>query len=121
MADLIEIQAQIDRLQKQAQEIRAREFEKKIREIVEQMQAYGITVRDIQQALSTTPLRGKGKARVAEKRPARKNSGGKRARSVATKYRGPNGDTWSGRGLMPRWLTALVAQGRSKEEFAVDA
>ena len=38
---------------------------------------------------------------------------------VAAKYRGPEGEAWTGRGLMPRWLAALVAQGRTKEEFAI--
>ena len=39
----------------------------------------------------------------------------------ATKYRGPNGEEWSGRGLTPSWLRGLVRSGRSKEEFAVAA
>jgi DNA-binding protein H-NS len=43
----------------------------------------------------------------------------RRATVVAAKYRGPNGETWSGRGLTPRWLTLLLAQGQSKEEFAI--
>jgi DNA-binding protein H-NS len=38
---------------------------------------------------------------------------------VATKYRGPNGETWSGRGKAPNWLTSLEAQGRHKDEFLV--
>ena len=37
----------------------------------------------------------------------------------ATGYRGPNGETWSGRGLMPRWLTVLVQAGQDKESFRV--
>ena len=36
---------------------------------------------------------------------------------LAVKYRGPNGETWSGRGRMPKWLQALEAEGRSREEF----
>lgn len=36
-----------------------------------------------------------------------------------TKYRGPNGEEWSGRGLQPRWLSALIAAGHAKEEFTV--
>lgn len=36
-----------------------------------------------------------------------------------TKYRGPNGEEWSGRGLTPRWLSALIAAGHTKEEFAI--
>lgn len=34
-------------------------------------------------------------------------------------YRGPNGETWSGRGLMPRWLAVLVQNGQDKESFRV--
>lgn len=37
----------------------------------------------------------------------------------AAGYRGPNGETWSGRGLMPRWLAALVAEGQDKEAFKI--
>lgn len=48
---------------------------------------------------------------------ARKN---KAARPpVEAKYRSPNGEEWSGRGLMPRWLSAMIADGRTKEEFAI--
>lgn len=35
------------------------------------------------------------------------------------KYRGPNGETWSGRGLMPRWLQVLIDQGGTKEQYQV--
>jgi len=40
---------------------------------------------------------------------------------VAPRYRGPEGETWSGRGLRPKWLTALIGQGRKIEEFAIAA
>lgn len=33
-------------------------------------------------------------------------------------YRGPNGETWSGRGQMPKWLRVLVDAGHDKEEFS---
>lgn len=37
-------------------------------------------------------------------------------------YRGPNGETWTGRGLMPRWMSALIAQtGGSREDYRVAA
>lgn len=37
----------------------------------------------------------------------------KRARELAAgiRYRGPNGETWTGRGLMPRWVTAALERG----------
>ena len=48
-------------------------------------------------------------------RKPRKDTGG----SVAAKYRGPNGEQWSGRGRMPRWLVALEGEGRRRDEFRV--
>lgn len=38
---------------------------------------------------------------------------------VPPKYRGPGGETWAGRGAKPRWLTALLSDGHSLEEFSV--
>jgi DNA-binding protein H-NS len=45
----------------------------------------------------------------------------KAAKPVTCPYRGPNGETWSGRGLMPRWLGVLVQAGQDKESFRVPA
>jgi DNA-binding protein H-NS len=47
---------------------------------------------------------------------ARAGKGGK----VAAKYRdAATGDTWSGRGLQPKWLKAALASGRRLTDFAV--
>jgi DNA-binding protein H-NS len=40
-------------------------------------------------------------------------------KSIAVKYRGPGGQTWTGRGRKPTWLAKMEAQGKKKEEFAV--
>ena len=48
-------------------------------------------------------------------RKPRDDTGSKRA----AKYRGPNGEEWSGRGRMPNWLAALEAEGRNREEFLI--
>lgn len=104
MNNLIDIQNQIAILQKQAEEIRTRELAQTIQDILGKMDAYGITVEDLDRARGRTR-----KSAVAAK------SGN----PAPAKYRGPNGETWSGRGLMPRWLAALVAQGQSKEAFAI--
>ena len=40
-------------------------------------------------------------------------------KAVAAKYRSPEGETWTGRGRMPRWLTEAIHHGRAKEDFAV--
>jgi DNA-binding protein H-NS len=46
---------------------------------------------------------------------------GLKGRRLAPKYRNPNNrqETWAGRGIMPRWLKALVAKGHKPAEFAV--
>ena len=49
-------------------------------------------------------------------RKPRDDIGAKRA----AKYRGPNGEEWSGRGRMPNWLAALEAEGRRREEFLIE-
>lgn len=44
----------------------------------------------------------------------------KSRKAVAAKYRNPaNGDAWSGRGRVPKWLVAVEGVGRKREEFAV--
>lgn len=123
MGNLIDIQTQIEKLQKQAAEIKTREFDKTVKDILAKMQAFGITLKDLQQAMGKKrTVRGKARAATAKKPAAKRavrKTAGKTGAKVAAKYRGPNGETWSGRGLMPRWLAALVKQGRKKEDFAV--
>lgn len=117
MNNLVNIQSQIEKLQKQASEIKAKEFHKTVQDIREKMQAFGITVKDLQT--------GKASKKVAANLPAKKRvaAGVKKTTGVpvAAKYRGPEGQSWSGRGLTPRWMAALIAQGRTKEEFTIGA
>ncbi|WP_439594868.1 H-NS histone family protein [Falsiroseomonas sp.] len=47
------------------------------------------------------------------RRKPRKDAG----QPVAVKYRSPTGDTWSGRGRRPGWLTEALAKGKSVEDF----
>jgi DNA-binding protein H-NS len=115
MNNLIDIQTQIEKLQKQANDIKAKEFDKTVREIIAKMHAFGITAKDLQAAGSSrTKTKTKAPARIA-----RGKAKGASAGSVAAKYRGPNGENWSGRGLPPRWLAALLAEGKKKEDFAI--
>lgn len=49
--------------------------------------------------------------------PAAKES--KVKKQVAIRYRSPVGQTWSGRGRTPTWLSDAIANGASKDDFAV--
>jgi len=40
-------------------------------------------------------------------------------RKVAPKYRDKVGNTWSGRGAQPRWMTAAIKGGAKREDFAI--
>lgn len=53
-------------------------------------------------------------------------AGGKARKSVmkgtkvAAKYRHPEtGQTWSGRGILPKWMTEEIAKGKKREDFAI--
>ena len=43
-----------------------------------------------------------------------------RRRKALPKYRGPNGETWAGRGAMPRWLNDAVENGKKPEDFLIE-
>lgn len=117
MSNLIDIQCQIEKLQKQASEIKAKEFNSTVGDILAKMQAFGITIKDLQSAKPKKIGRSVKVATLKKSAKASKAAGV----AVAVKYRGPNGETWSGRGLTPKWLAALIAQGESKDSFAVNA
>lgn len=119
MSNLIDIQTQIEKLQKQAADIKAKDFAKTVQEIVGKMQAFGITLKDIQAAMGKKRGGRKSATRKTGGKTAAKKTARKTGKPVAAKYRGPKGETWSGRGLMPKWLAELVKQGRKKDEFAV--
>jgi DNA-binding protein H-NS len=42
-----------------------------------------------------------------------------KGKTAAAKYRGPNGETWAGRGLTPRWLTALEKKGKKRDQYLI--
>jgi DNA-binding protein H-NS len=51
----------------------------------------------------------------------RKRSRRAESQVLPVKYRSPEGDTWSGRGHVPKWLQQLEAEGYSRAEYAVDS
>jgi DNA-binding protein H-NS len=42
-------------------------------------------------------------------------------KKIAPKYRGPDGQTWSGRGLKPRWLVEAIETGQTIDAFLIDS
>jgi DNA-binding protein H-NS len=79
--------------------------------------------RDLETQLSRLASES-GRGRRGPGRPAGPASGGRtsamKGRKVPPKYRGPNGETWAGRGAQPRWLSAAVKEGKGLEDFLID-
>ena len=124
MTTLLELQSQIEQLKQQEAEIKARDFDTTVADILAKMQAFNINGKTLRAAANAAGIVGLFNASAAaddsSEKTTRKYTKTKTARpAVEAKYRGHNGETWSGRGLTPRWLTSLIAQGRTKEEFAI--
>jgi DNA-binding protein H-NS len=101
MASLQDLLDRKAALEKEIDTTRKQERAEAISKVRTLMQQYGLTVSD---------LNAKGLAK-----PGSASKGGK----VAVKYRNAaTGDTWSGRGLQPKWLKAALAAGRKIEEFS---
>jgi len=86
---------QIAKLQALAEAARKDEINNGIKKIRELMQMYGVTVDDLASGSRAKPTKAKG--------------------SVAAQFKNPEtGETWTGRGRAPRWLS-----GKDKEAFRI--
>lgn len=98
-----ELLAQKAAIEKQIADAQREERAGAIAQIRALMAQHGLSVADLSSRASAGGARGP-------------KAGGK----VAPKYRHPaTGDTWSGRGLQPKWLKAELAAGRKLADFAV--
>jgi len=92
-------------LEKQIADTLKAERSNVINQIKTLMADHGITAADLGGKVGRPP-----KAAVAGAQP----------RKVAAKFRDPStGETWSGRGLKPKWLTDALESGRKIEEFTL--
>ena len=87
-AELAAMQARIERMKLEKQSSERAAVKQKLMDIAKQS---GFDMRDLFDG-----RRGKGK--------------------VAVKYRDKSGNTWTGRGRMPRWMTAATKGGKAKKE-----
>ncbi|MFZ0457463.1 MAG: H-NS family nucleoid-associated regulatory protein [Rhodoplanes sp.] len=72
--------------------------------------------RDLERQIA---LLGEGRRRPGRPTGRAERASTLRGVKVAPKYRGPGGETWAGRGAKPKWLTALLKEGHSLEEFGI--
>ncbi len=90
------------------------------------MDQYGLSLADLSgKAANTTGRRGRPPGRkldasASSKAGSNARSSSMKGKKVAAKYRNKaTGDSWSGRGLQPRWLSTAIAAGKKLTDFAV--
>lgn len=97
---LSELLAQKAALEQQILQAQREERASAIAKVRALMSEYGLTLADLGSRAAAAP---------------RASGGGK---SVPPKYRNAaTGETWSGRGLQPKWLKAALASGASLDDF----
>lgn len=101
MASLKELIAQKEALELEIERTKQKDRGEAVNKVRALMEEYGLTVADLSAKRGPKPRAGKGA-------------------KVAPKYRNSaTGDTWSGRGLQPKWLKAALGAGRKLSDFAL--
>ena len=108
-----QLQAQIAKLQSEAETLRKSELAEVIAKIRVAIAAYSITPEDLFGGKSKKSLATKSVA--APKSPSKSKSTG----DQTAKFADGAGNTWVGRGPRPPWLREALAAGRSLSDFAV--
>lgn len=104
------IEKEILKLQKQAQALQTKRRGPVITSIIRSMREYDITPDEITHAYNKKAI--PRKTNGSPTTPAK--------RTVPIKYRHPDtGETWTGRGKAPRWLSNAEAEGKDREDFLV--
>ena len=101
MATLQELIAQKEALEREIERTKEQGRSEAIAKVRALMDEYGLTMSDLSARTSAKGRGGKGN-------------------KVAAKYRNTaTGESWSGRGLQPKWLKAALGAGRKLTDFAV--
>ncbi|HEX5357677.1 MAG TPA: H-NS histone family protein [Aquabacterium sp.] len=104
LAQKAALEKQAADLEKQLQDARRAERAGVIAQIKSLLAEHGLTVADLGLKAGKPATGGSASA----------------GRKVAPKYRNAQtGETWTGRGLQPKWVQAAIASGKKLEDFAI--
>jgi DNA-binding protein H-NS len=104
MSSLQDLLAQRAEIEKKIADVQREERTAAVNKVRAMMAEFGLTAADI--AGKTPAVRAPGVAKAASK--------------VAAKYRNAaTGESWTGRGLQPKWLKSALAAGAKIEDFAL--
>lgn len=108
----LQVQQQIEELQKVADKLRQKEAAGVLSRIKEAIEAYGFTAADLGfgRPASRAALQGRAAAKP-------KGNGKTGAAPGTPKFRDDQGNVWSGRGPRPVWFKAALEAGKSADEL----
>jgi len=120
ISEKTKIDKEISKLRKRAEMLQERERKPVLNTIVASMREYSITPDEV--AIAFAKRSGSKPVRSAVKQM---KSGGaatkKTKQAVAPKYRDPEtGNTWTGRGKPPRWLSDAEQAGKNRDDFLIN-
>ncbi len=98
---LVQIKAEMAKLQQEADEVIKQEFDSVLAEVKEKISNYGFTAKDLGFVSS--------EENIAQKEKSSK---------VTPKYQ-KGEETWSGRGRQPKWIQAHLASGGNLEDLLI--
>lgn len=107
-ASLKTIEAKIRELQAKAEALKVTE-KPGIKQLKAVLKKYKLTTADIGEAMDGRSKGGGGRGSALK------------GKKVKPKYRNPanRAETWTGRGLKPRWMVAALKGGKKLEDFAI--
>ena len=113
---LTQLNAQIAKLQKEVEAVKAKEAIGVIERIKEAIAHYGLTAGDLGfsgRGTKAAETAGKVVARKKRKKAAKRPAG-------VIRYRDEAGNTWTGHGKRPRWYLAALESGKTPEDLEVN-
>jgi DNA-binding protein H-NS len=116
---LTELLAQKAALEQEIAEMQRSSRAEAVAKVKALMAEFGLTPADLT-GNGPAPRSAKPAVTLEESGNSTRRISANAGKKVAPKYRNPaTGDTWTGRGLKPKWLTAALAAGRSLSDFAL--
>ena len=108
-AQIVKLMKQLEALKKIESAVKSKKQDKALAQIVKLAKENAISAKDIEAAMGSAKAKKATKVKgVGAKKSALKGA------KVAPKYQNPSNheQTWSGRGVTPKWVAVLKAEGK---------
>ncbi len=115
---LARIEAQIAKLNRQREALRAKEVAGVVARMREAIDHYGLTAKDLGFGGDNG---SRAKPKRAQKKALARARGRKRMRPTVgpIRYRDSSGNQWTGHGKRPQWFKDAIASGKRPDDLAV--